>query len=154
MLGDWLVNFGSATARYFPTPTGISLCLTPEDALRAAIAIGKRERLRGVEFGALYHLQLLMKLRGDFSEFEALVARLAEIADSRYTTQVAVVADCQAAAHTLKGDHALARAACDRFMAAIEAANEPPIERWPHFITKFQVLLGRPRGRGGGVSRA
>ena len=26
-------------------------------------------------------------------------------------------------------------------MAAIEAANEPPLERWPHFITKFQVLL-------------
>ena len=30
-------------------------------------------------------------------------------------------------------------------MAAIEAANEPPIERWPHFITKFQVLLGESR---------
>jgi LuxR family maltose regulon positive regulatory protein len=26
-------------------------------------------------------------------------------------------------------------------MTAIEAANEPPLERWPHFITKFQVLL-------------
>ena len=38
-----------------------------------------------------------------------------------------------------------AHLACDRFMAAIEAANEPPIERWPHFITKFQVLLGEGR---------
>ena len=56
--------------------------------------------MRGVEFGALYHLQLLMKMRNDFSEFATLIARLAEIADSRYTTQVAVAADCQAALHT------------------------------------------------------
>ncbi len=145
VLGDWLVNFGSATARYYTYARQGFPYTSPEDALRAAIAIGKQERLRGVEFGALYHLQLLMKMRGDFSEFETLVSRLAEIADSRYTTQVAVVADCQAAAHTVKGNHALAQAACDRFMAAIEAANEPPIERWPHFITKFQVLLGEGR---------
>jgi DNA-binding SARP family transcriptional activator len=70
-----------------------------------------------------------------------LIRRLAEIADSRYTTQIAVVADCQAALHTIRGDFAEARLACDRFMTAIEAANEPPLERWPHFITKFQVLL-------------
>jgi DNA-binding SARP family transcriptional activator len=31
-------------------------------------------------------------------------------------------------------------------MAAIEAANEPMVERWPHYVTQFQVLLadGRP----------
>lgn len=145
VLGDWLVNFGSATARYYTYSREGFPYTSPESALRTAIGIGSRERLRGVEFGALYHLQLFMKMRGDFSEFETLVSRLAEIADSRYTTQVAVVADCQAAAHTLKGNHALANAACDRFMTAIEAANEPPIERWPHFITNFQVLLGEGR---------
>jgi len=131
VLGDWLVNFGSATARYFIYARRGFPYASPEEALREAIEIeieieiGKQERLRGVEFGALYHLQLLMKLRGDFSEFEVLIARLAEIADSRNTTQVAVVADCQAAVHTFKGNHAGARAACERFMAAIEGANEP-----------------------------
>jgi DNA-binding SARP family transcriptional activator len=97
--------------------------------------------LRGVEFGALYHLQLLMKVRNEWSEFATLIARIAEISDSRYTTQVAVAADCEAALHTRQKRFAAASADCDRFMAAIEAANEPPIERWPHFITKFQVLL-------------
>jgi len=114
---------------------------SPESALRAAIAIGEHESLRGVEFGALYHLQLQMKSRNEWTEFAELIRRLAEIADSRYTTQIAVVADCQAALHTIRGDFAEARLACDRFMTAIEAANEPPLERWPHFITKFQVLL-------------
>jgi DNA-binding SARP family transcriptional activator len=70
-----------------------------------------------------------------------LVGRLAEIADSRFTTQVAVVADCQAALHARQGDFAEAYRDCDRFMEAIEAANEPMIERWPHYITKYQVLL-------------
>jgi len=86
-------------------------------------------------------LQLLMKLRNEWSEFATLIARIAEISDSRYTTQVAVAADCEAALHTRQKRFAAASADCDRFMAAIEAANEPPIERWPHFITKFQVLL-------------
>jgi hypothetical protein len=104
-------------------------------------AIGEREGLRGVEFGALYHLQLLMKLRNDWSEFATLIARIAEISDSRYTTQVAVAADCEAALHTRQKRFAAASAACERFMSAIEAANEPPLERWPHFITRFQVLL-------------
>src|SRR5262249_61508452 len=62
-----------------------------------------------------------------------------------YTTQVAVVADCQAAMHTLQGNLPSAYRACERFMAAIEAANEPPLERWPHFITRFQVLLADRR---------
>lgn len=139
--GLWLVAFGAISARYFAyTRRGFPYA-TAEDALRAAIDIGQRESLRGVEFGALYHLQLQMKSRNAFTEFAALIRRLAEIADSRYTTQVAVVADCEAALHTIRRDFAEAHAACDRFMAAIEAANEPPLERWPHFITKFQVLL-------------
>jgi LuxR family maltose regulon positive regulatory protein len=33
-------------------------------------------------------------------------------------------------------------------MTAIEAANEPPLERWPHFITKFQVLLAEGNADG------
>ncbi len=144
-LGLWLVAFGAISARYFPYARRGFPYASAEDALRAAIAIGERESLRGVEFGGLYHLQLLMKSRNDVNGFAALVGRLAEIADSRYTTQVAVVADCQAALHTLRQDFVEARAACDRFMAAIEAANEPPLERWPHFITKFQVLLGEGR---------
>lgn len=140
-LGLCLVAFGAISARYFAyTRRGFPFP-SPEDALRAAIAIGQREALRGVEFGGLYHLQLQMKSRNDFTEFGVLIKRLAEIADSRYTTQVAVVADCQAALHTIQRDFAEAHAACGRFMAAIEAANEPPLERWPHFVTKFQVLL-------------
>ena len=140
-LGLWLVAFGAISARYFTyTRRGFPYA-TPEEALRAAVDIGQRESLRGVEFGALYHLQLLMKSRNEFSEFAALIRRLAEIADSRYTTQVAVVADCEAALHTIRREFREAHAACDRFMAAIEAANEPPLERWPHFVTKFQVLL-------------
>lgn len=143
--GLWLVAFGAISARYFEYSRRGFPYATAEDALRAAIDIGGRESLRGVEFGALYHLQLLMKSRNDFTEFAALVQRLAEIADSRYTTQVAVVADCEAALHTIRSDFARAHEACDRFMAAIEAANEPPLERWPHFITKFQVLLAEGR---------
>jgi DNA-binding SARP family transcriptional activator len=139
--GLWLVAFGAVSGRYFPYRKRGFPYASAEEALRAAVELGAREGLRGVEFGGLYHLQLLMKLRNDFTEFAALIARLAEIADSRYTTQVAVVADCQAALHTRNGSHAEAYRACDRFMTAIEAANEPPIERWPHFITKFQVLL-------------
>lgn len=144
-LGMWLVAFGATTARHFPFARRGFPYASPEEALRAAIAIGERESLRGVEFGALYHLQLHMKSRNDFTEFAALIGRLAEIADSRYTTQVAVVADCQAALHTARRDFAAAHTACQRFMAAIEAANEPPIERWPHFITLFQVLLAERR---------
>lgn len=144
-LGLWLVAFGAVTARYFSYQRRGFPYASAEDALRAAIAIGEREALRGVEFGALYHLQLQMKARNDLAGFGQLIARLAEIADSRYTTQVAVVADCQAALHTLQGNFASAGRACERFMAAIEAADEPPIERWPHFITRFQVLLGERR---------
>jgi DNA-binding SARP family transcriptional activator len=143
--GLWLVAFGATSARHFPFARRGFPYPSPEEALRAAITIGERESLRGVEFGALYHLQLLMKSRNDFAEFDALVERLAEIADSRYTTQVAVVADCQAAMHTMRRNFAEAHKACDRFMTAIEAANEPPIERWPHFITLFQVLLAERR---------
>src|SRR5262249_13616222 len=74
-----------------------------------------------------------------------LVARLAEIADSRYSTQVAVVTDCRAAMHTWQGDFTEAYRDCERFMASIEAANEPIHERWPHYITKYQVLLADHR---------
>jgi DNA-binding SARP family transcriptional activator len=143
--GLWLVAFGAISARYFEYKRRGFPYASAEDALRAAVAIGESESLRGVEFGGLYHLQLQMKSRNDFTEFGALIKRLAEIADSRYTTQVAVVADCQAALHTIRRDFPEAHAACDRFMAAIEAANEPPLERWPHFITKFQVLLAEGR---------
>ena len=141
ILGSWLVVFGAARGRYFRYSRRGFPYSTAEDALRAAIAIGERELFRNVEFGALYHLQMLMKLRNDFSEFSKLVDRLAEIADSRFTTQVAVVADCHAAMHARQGDFVEAYRDCDRFMAAIEAANEPIIERWPHYITKFQVFL-------------
>ena len=144
-LGLWLVAFGAISARYFAYWRRGFPYASPEDALRAAIAIGQRESLRGVEFGGLYHLQLQMKSRNDFTEFATLIKRLDQIADSRYTTQVAVVADCQAALHTVRRDFAAAHAACDRFMTAIEAANEPPLERWPHFITTFQVLLAERR---------
>ena len=141
VFGSWLVTFGSVTSRYFTyTKRGFPYP-SSEDALRAAVAVGEREGLHGVEFGALYHLQLLMKVRNEWSEFATLIARIAEISDSRYTTQVAVAADCEAALHTRQKRFAAASADCDRFMKAIEAANEPPIERWPHFITKFQVLL-------------
>jgi DNA-binding SARP family transcriptional activator len=141
VFGTWLVTFGAVASRNFTyTKRGFPYA-SPEAALRAAMAIGEREGLRGVEFGALYHLQLLMKLRNDWSEFATLIARIAEISDSRYTTQVAVAADCEAALHTRQKRLAAASADCDRFMTAIEAANEPPIERWPHFVTKFQVLL-------------
>ena len=145
--GLWLVAFGSVSGRYFPYAKRGFPYASAEAALREAIALGQREGLRGVEFGALYHLQLLMKMRNDFSEFAALIARIAQVADSRHTTQVAVVADCQAALHTMQGRFIDAYAACERFMAAIEAANEPPIERWPHFITKFQVLLADHKPR-------
>jgi DNA-binding SARP family transcriptional activator len=146
VLGSWLVNFGSVTSRYFSYAKRGFPYESPEQALRAAVSIGEREGLRSVEFGALYHLQLLMKMRNDWSEFATIIGRIAEISDSRYTTQVAVAADCEAALHTHHKRFTTALRACDRFMAAIEAANEPPIERWPHFITKFQVLLaaGKP----------
>ena len=144
-LGLWLVAFGAISSRYFAYTRRGFPYPSPESALRAAVAIGQRESLRGVEFGALYHLQLQMKSRNEFTEFATLVNRLAEIADSRYTTQVAVVADCQAALHTIRRHFGEAHAACERFMTAIEAANEPPLERWPHFITNFQVLLAEGR---------
>jgi len=144
-VGLWLVNFGAISARYFTYQRRGFPYGSAEDALRAAIAIGEREVLRGVEFGALYHLQLQMKARNDFQEFSGAVGRLAQIADSRYTTQVAVVADCQAALHTLQGHYAPAHRACQQFMTAIDAADEPPLERWPHYITLFQVLLAEQR---------
>lgn len=145
VLGTWLVAFGSRSGRYFPYSRRGFPYPSAEDALRAAVAIGERESLQNVEFGGLYHLQMQMKYRNDFAEWDRLVARLAEIADSRFTTQVAVVADCQAARHARQGNFAEAYRDCDRFMAAIEAANEPMVERWPHYITKYQVLLADRR---------
>jgi hypothetical protein len=56
--------------------------------------LGERETLWGVEFGALYLLQLLMKVRNGWSEFGALIQRISHIADGRFITQVAVAADC------------------------------------------------------------
>jgi DNA-binding SARP family transcriptional activator len=144
-LGMWLVSFGAGNSRYFHYSRRGFPYASAEHALRAAIEIGESQSLTGVEFGALYHLQLLMKLRNDFAEFTRLVARLTEIADSRYSTQVGVVADCRAALHTWQGDFAEAYRDCDRFMASIEAANEPILERWPHYVTKYQVLLADHR---------
>lgn len=144
-LGMWLVAFGAVSGRYFPYSRRDFAYPDAESALREAIAIGVREELRGVEFGALYHLQLQMKLRNDFSEWPALIARLSSIADSRFTTQAAVVADCRAALHARRGDLEAAQRECERFNRAIEAANEPPIERWPHYVTEFQVLLAADR---------
>lgn len=145
VLGVWLVTFGSVTSRYFTYARRGFPYTSPEEALRAAVAIGEREGLRGVEFGALYHLQLLMKMRNDWSEFATVIARIDQIADSRFTTQVAVAADCRAALHTRQRAFADAYRDCGRFMEAIEAANEPPLERWPHFITQFQVMLADRR---------
>lgn len=141
VLGLWLVAFGSVSGRYFPYGRRGFPYADAEAALRAAIAIGETESLPAVEFGALYHLQYQMKLANNRGELATLIGRLGEVADSRHTTQVAVLADCQAALHTLRGDAGQALAACARFMAAIEAADEPPIERWPHFITQFQAML-------------
>ncbi len=140
-LGMWLIAFGAVSGKYFPYARRDFAYSDAESALREAIAIGVREELRGVEFGALYHLQLQMKLRNDFSEWPKLIDRLSAIADSRYTTQAAVVADCRAALHARCRDLEAAQRECERFNRAIEAANEPPIERWPHYITEFQVLL-------------
>ena len=145
VLGMWLVSFGAASGRYFPYSRRGFAYPGAEDALRRAIAIAERHALKSVEFSALYHLQLLMKLRNDFSEFNQLVSRLGEIGDSRFTTQVAVTADCHAAMHTRQGDFARAYRDCDTFMEAIERANEPMVERWPHYVTKFQVLLADRR---------
>lgn len=147
ILGMWLVAFGAESGRYFPYKRRDFPYPSAEAALRAAIAIGERESLRGVEFGGLYHLQMQMKVRNDFAEFHQVVERLAEIADSRFTTQVAVVADCHAALHARQGDFTAAYQDCERFMTAIEAANEPMIERWPHYITQFQVLLADRKPR-------
>ncbi|MGE0239055.1 MAG: BTAD domain-containing putative transcriptional regulator [Parvibaculaceae bacterium] len=141
ILGMWLVEFGGKSGRYFPYSRRDFPYPSAEEALRAAIAIGEREALRGVEFGGLYHLQMQMKFRNDFAEFADIVGRLAAIADSRFSTQVAVVDDCHAALHARQGSFIEAYRDCDRFMASIEAANEPMVERWPHYITKYQVLL-------------
>lgn len=141
VLGMWLVAFGAKSGRYFPYRRRDFPYPSADAALRAAIAIGERESLKSVEFGGLYHLQMQMKFRNDFAEFHQIVRRLAEIADSRFTTQVAVVADCHATLYARQGDFAAAYRECERFMAAIEAANEPMVERWPHYITQFQVLL-------------
>lgn len=144
-LGSWLVAFGSKSGRYFPYSRRGFPYATAEAALRAAIEIGEREALRGVEFGALYHLQMQMKYHNSFGELRPLLARLSEIADSRFTTQVAVVADCLATLHARQGEFIEAHRECDRFMAAIEAANEPMRERLPHYFTTLQVLLAERR---------
>lgn len=147
ILGMWLVAFGSKAGRYFSYSRRGFPYASAEEALRAAIAIGERESLRGVEFGGLYHLQMQMKFRNDFAEFNQIVTRLAAIADSRFTTQVAVVADCHAAMHARQGNFVQAYEDCERFMAAIEAANEPMVERWPHYVTQYQVLLADRKAR-------
>lgn len=166
-LGNWLVAFGAKSGRYFPYARKRFPYPSAEAALRAAIEIGERESLRGVEFGALYHLQMQMKFRNNFGELKPLVTRLSEIADSRFTTQVAVVADCLATLHARRGAFADAYREVDRFMAAIEAANEPMLERLPHYLTWYQMLLADrkpaeamalltallPRLDGGGLKR-
>ncbi|MER9636971.1 hypothetical protein [Mesorhizobium sp. M0228] len=145
VLGMWLVSFGAASGRYFSFSRRGFPYASAEDALRKAIEMGEREALKSVEFSGLYHLQLLLKLRNDFAGFADLVTRLGEIADSRFTTQVAVVADCRAAMHARQGSFVEAYRDCDTFMTAIEEANEPMVERWPHYVTKFQVLLADRR---------
>lgn len=147
ILGMWLVEFGAKSGRYFPYKRRGFPYPSAEAALRAAIAIGERESLKGVEFGGLYHLQMQMKFRNDFAEFHQVVGRLAEIADSRFSTQVAIVANCYATLHARQGDFAAAYQDCERFMAASETANEPMVERWAHYITKFQVLLADRKPR-------
>ncbi|RWN62554.1 hypothetical protein [Mesorhizobium sp.] len=147
VLGMWLVEFGAKSGRYFPYKRRGFPYPSAEAALREAIAIGERESLKGVEFGGLYHLQMQMKFRNDFAELDQVVERLAEIADSRFSTQVAIVANCYAALHARQGDFAAAYEDCERFMAASEAANEPMVERWAHCITKFQVLLADRKPR-------
>ncbi|MET3578073.1 DNA-binding SARP family transcriptional activator [Mesorhizobium robiniae] len=147
VLGMWLVEFGAKSGRYFPYKRRGFPYPSAEAALREAIAIGERESLKGVEFGGLYHLQMQMKFRNDFAEFHQVVERLAETADSRFSTQVAVVANCYATLHARQGDFAAAYQDCERFMAASEAANEPMVERWAHYITKFQVLLADRKPR-------
>jgi LuxR family transcriptional regulator, maltose regulon positive regulatory protein len=140
-LGIWLVAFGSVTSRCFSYTRRSFRHASPEDALRAALAIGKRESLRGVEFGALYRLQLLLKMRNDWAEFGSVITRIAQITDSRHTTQVAATADCEAAWHTVHGRARLAQHACERLTAAVEAATTPPACRWTHLVTQFEVLL-------------
>lgn len=141
VLGLWLVAFGAVSGRYFPYERRGFPYPDAESALRAAIEIGEREGFAGVEFGGLYHLQYQLKLQNRWAEYATLAARLAKVADSRHSTQVAVVADCEAALHTRFGRIEAAEAACARFLTAIEAAGEPPIERWPHYVTRFQSLL-------------
>lgn len=145
VLGLWLVAFGAVSGRYFPYARRGFPYADSEAALRTAIEIGEREGFPGVEFGGLYHLQYQLKLQNRWTEYGDLVARLARVADSRHSTQVAVVADCEAALHTRFGRVEAATGACARFLAAIEAAGEPPIERWPHYVTHFQSLLGAER---------
>ncbi|AZN98379.1 hypothetical protein EJ066_15075 [Mesorhizobium sp. M9A.F.Ca.ET.002.03.1.2] len=147
VLGMWLVEFGAKSGRYFPYRRRGFPFPSAEAALREAIAIGERESLKGVEFGGLYHLQMQMKFRNDFAEFHQVVERLAEIADSRFSTQVAIVANCYATLHARQGDFTAAYQDCGRFMAASEAANEPMVERWAHYLTKFQVLLADRKPR-------
>jgi LuxR family transcriptional regulator, maltose regulon positive regulatory protein len=141
VLGVWLVAFGTIRARYFDYQRQGFPHPDAESALRAALALGEQEGLRGVAFGALYHLQLQMKQQNRLEEFADLVQRIQACADHRFTTQTAVAADCMAALHTMQNDLPKAYTDCERFNAAIEAANEPPSERWPHYLTEFQVLL-------------
>jgi len=145
VLGLWLVAFGAVSGRCFPYERRGFPYPDAEAALRAAIELGEREGFAGVEFGGLYHLQYQLKLQNRWEDYPPLVDRLAKVADSRHSTQVAVVADCQAALHTWAGRIEAADAACDRFLVAIEAAGEPPIERWPHYVTRFQMLVAGGR---------
>lgn len=145
VLGLWLVAFGAVSGRYFLYARRGFPYADAEAALRSAIEIGEREGFPGVEFGGLYHLQYQLKLQNRWADYAALVARLAKVADSRHSTQVAVVADCEAALHTRFGRVEAAEAACARFLTAVETAGEPPIERWPHYVTRFQSLLGAAR---------
>jgi len=138
--GMWLVAFGSVSGRYFPYAKRGFPYASAEAALRAAIEIGETASLRGVEFGGLYHLQLQLKLRNEMVEFEAVVSRLREIADSRFSTQYAVVADCEASLHTLQGRAMQALDVCARFLPVVET-NDPPVERWPHYATYYQALI-------------
>ena len=150
------MTFGSVTARYFTYAQRGFPYASPEEALargdraRRARSTARRRVRRALSPAAADEIAQRLS---EFSD-----ADRAPRGDRRQPLHHAGGRGGRLPGRDAHADRSVSRpriAACERFMAAIEAANEPPIERWPHFITK---LPGAARGsampaRGSGVPR-
>ncbi|HSQ81630.1 MAG TPA: BTAD domain-containing putative transcriptional regulator [Casimicrobiaceae bacterium] len=142
---NWLISFGTASGRRFPSRLpGVSYA-SAEDALAEAQAIAASEGLQGLEFSATYARIALANARGDQAARRRHVERLETIADARYPHQTCCLMQEKAGVLVVSGEHAQAIEACTAALAAGERAGLPLSQMWTIRLTEAQLLIAAGR---------